>query len=191
MLCHPLERSFNHAVADVAVRALKARGHAVHFHDLYHERFDPLLTGVELKRRFSFDEQVQRYSRELAESRGLIFIHPEWWSGPPALLKGWVDRVFRPGIAYEYAGEESLRKSKVPLLVGKRALILATTDAEASPGEPLLAMVWRETLGFCGVEEVTVRLLADMRTVDLAGRRAWLAEGEGMIASLFPADSAS
>ncbi len=188
MLCHPQERSFNHAVSEAVVRTLKARGHTVIFHDLYRERFDPLLTGTELKRRFSFDEQVQRYSRELAETDALIFIHPEWWSGPPALLKGWIDRVFRPGIAYEYAGEDFLAKSKVPLLAGKRSLILATTDADPSPGEPLLARMWREILGYCGIEEVTVRLLTGMRGLDAAERRAWIAQIEGLVAELFPAE---
>ena len=188
VLCHPQERSFNHAVCEAVTRTLKARGHTVLFHDLYRERFDPLLTAVELKRRFSFDEPVQRSSRELAEADALIFIHPEWWSGPPALLKGWIDRVFRPGVAYDYAGEDFLRKSKVPLLAGKRSLILATTDAEATPGEPPLARMWKEILGFCGVEEVTFRLLTDMRALDVAERRGWLSQIEGLVAELFPAE---
>jgi len=187
MLCHPQERSFNHAICEAVVRTLKARGHTVLFHDLYHEHFDPLLTAVELKRRFSFDEQVQRYSRELAEAGALIFIHPEWWSGPPALLKGWIDRVFRPGVAYDYAGESFLRKAKVPLLAGKRSLILATTDAEAAPGEPPLSRMWKETLGFCGIEEVTFRLLTDMRSRDVTERRGWISQLEGLVAELFPA----
>ena len=170
------------------MRTLKARGHTVLFHDLYREHFDPLLSNVELKRRFSFDEQVQHFSNELVTSDALLLIHPEWWSGPPALLKGWIDRVLRPGVAYEYTGDEHLRKVKRPLLVGKRALILATTDAAPSPGEPLVAQSWREVLGFCGITDVTFEMLSDMREIDTLARREWLTKVETVVAKLFPSE---
>ncbi len=102
ILCHPVKGSFNHAISDEVVRSLKQQKHIVHYHDLYDEGFQPVLSADELQRRFSFDEQVQLYTSRVIESDGLVFIHPDWWGGPPALLKGWIDRVFRPGVAYDF-----------------------------------------------------------------------------------------
>ncbi len=188
VLCHPEEASLNHAVADLALHALQARGHGVYFHDLVKERFNPLLTAVEIRRRLSLDVQVQRFSRELAAAGGMVFIHPEWWNGPPAQLKGWIDRVLRPGVAYEYAGEEFSRKTKVPLLSGKRALVLATTDAEPEEaGEPLLSRLWRTTLEFCGVSDFTFEMASGVRDLPFAERKEWLLRVERLVAGLFPA----
>ncbi|HEB33196.1 MAG TPA: hypothetical protein ENI15_20335 [Spirochaetes bacterium] len=62
ILCHPVKGSFNHAISDEVVRSLKQQKHIVHYHDLYDEGFQPVLSADELQRRFSFDEQVQLYT---------------------------------------------------------------------------------------------------------------------------------
>lgn len=187
ILCHPNAKSLNHAVADALRSRLEAAGHAVRFHDLYSEGFDPALSFVELKRRFSFDELVQRHYRDVEEADGFVFVHPEWWSQPPAMLKGWIDRVLAPGIGYDFEGEEFMTKSKVPLLAGKRALVLATTDSAppASGTEPLLASIWRETLGYCGIGEVQFRMLYRVRDIEPAERREWLEASTEKAVELF------
>ncbi|HUZ18063.1 MAG TPA: NAD(P)H-dependent oxidoreductase [Spirochaetia bacterium] len=174
VVCHPVRRSFSHAVAASAEGALHALGHEVIPHDLYDEGFDPVLGEAELKRKLSFDPLVARYVKELEQSEGLILVHPEWWSQPPAMLKGWLDRVVRQGIGYEFSGEEFLRKSHVPLLSGKRALVLASSDRERPAAPPLLCSLWRESFGYCGLTDLRCEILFGMHDLDAAERREWL-----------------
>src|SRR5208337_1188435 len=121
LLCNPRPASFNRALADRARESLAAAGHEVLFHDLYAENFDPVLDSAELARGFSLDPLVQSHCRQLAEADGLLIVHPDWWGQPPALLKGWIDRVLRQGIAYDLDGAEFSEKAWTPLLAGKEA----------------------------------------------------------------------
>jgi putative NADPH-quinone reductase len=185
ILCHPQVGSFNHAVAERARETLTAVGHEVLFHDLYREGFDPVLTWPEYRRGVSFDEQVVRHSKELEACGGLVFVHPEWWGQPPALLKGWVDRVLRPGLAYEPADEERPEQAPAPLLEDKAALVLATRDAGAPSG--LLERVWLEgVFAFCGIRNAACHVLRDLRRLGPAERQAWLAQVARALLGAFP-----
>ena len=193
ILCHPQAGSFNHAVADRARETLAAAGHQVFFHDLYQEGFDPVLTGPEYRRGVSVDEQVVRHTKELEACGGLVFVHPEWWGQPPALLKGWVDRVLRPGVAYEPAGEELPEREPAPLLGDKAALVLATRDAGARSGlldagaAGLLERVWLEgVFAFCGIRNAACHVLHDLRRLGPAERQAWLAQAGQALLGMFP-----
>lgn len=102
ILAHPYARSLNHAIYHAALSALKELRIPSYAHDLYEEEFDPLLTAEELGSDLSTDSLVNRYARELMDSEYLIFIHPNWWGQPPAVLKGYIDRVIRPPHAYDF-----------------------------------------------------------------------------------------
>ncbi len=99
ILGHPDPGSFNHAIAEAAVDALKENGHDVSFHDLYAEKFDPILPGPEIPRGAVVDPAIKNHCDEIAAAEGIVIVHPNWWGQPPAILKGWVDRVIRPGVA--------------------------------------------------------------------------------------------
>jgi NAD(P)H dehydrogenase (quinone) len=180
VLCHPRPDSFNHAVAARAAETLRQLGGEVHYHDLYAEGFDPLLRLPELRRQVSFDEQVLAHTRELEASVGLVFVHPEWWGQPPALLKGWLDRVLRPGVAYELEGEEFMPKRPQPLLGGRQAAVFCTTDsirehAESGGQPPLLQRIWQEgVFRYCGIERGEVHIFYDLRRSSPAQRTDWL-----------------
>lgn len=88
--------SFNHALAGAAMQALHSNGHEVVFHDLYQERFDPVLPAEEIPRGAALDPVVKAHCDEITAADGIIIIHPNWWGQPPAILKGWADRIFRP-----------------------------------------------------------------------------------------------
>lgn len=198
VLCHPNPKSYNHAVARTARERLEALGHRVVLHDLYEEGFDPVLRHAELRRRLSFDDLVQRHYHDLEQADGLVVVHPEWWSQPPALLKGWIDRVLMPGVGYEFEGEEFMPKNKVALLGGKRALVLATTDAERPSEddrpdsvEPLLAAVWRATLSYCGIVDFHFRMLHEMHDLEAADRREWLESVASLVEELYPPTSSA
>ena len=72
-------------------------GYEVTFHDLYKERFPPVLPAREIPRGASLPRIVSRHCSEISIADGIIIIHPNWWGQPPAILKGWVDRCCVPG----------------------------------------------------------------------------------------------
>lgn len=101
---HPSPSSFSRALCDRAVAALTAAGHDVELIDLYAERFEARLSREE---RLSYesdepilDPQIRRYADLVLGCAGLVFIYPTWWSGAPAILKGWLERVLVPGVSF-------------------------------------------------------------------------------------------
>ncbi|MEM9198704.1 MAG: NAD(P)H-dependent oxidoreductase [Pseudomonadota bacterium] len=101
--CHPSPKSFTAAVRDRVVAALTARGATVEILDLYAQAFDPVLSPAELAGYEQVPENVGPVAEEVAALRRcdtLIFVYPTWWYGQPALLKGWLDRVLLPDVAF-------------------------------------------------------------------------------------------
>ncbi|MCQ4631581.1 NAD(P)H-dependent oxidoreductase [Shinella sp. CPCC 100929] len=104
LLAHPLEESFAGSVAETVRRKLVANGHTVDLLDLYREDFDPRLTPSERARFFepSYDpSEAEPFVSRLKAADGLVLVFPQWWFNFPAILKGFFDRVFAPGVAYE------------------------------------------------------------------------------------------
>ena len=155
------------------MQTLQSLGHHVTLHDLYKEGFDPVLGAPELARSYSLDGMVQVHCQELAETDGLLIFHPDWWGQPPAVLKGWIDRVFRQGVAYSYDGDDFAPRSWTPLLTGKKGLVFCTSDADENEVPWTLETLWTEViLGRCGMK-AGCHVLRNMGGTDLAGRRAW------------------
>jgi len=102
--CHPVDGSFNAAVRDRALAALRAAGHEVDLVDLYGEGFDPVLSRAEREAYVAdtawLEARVQRHVDLLRRAEGLLFVHPTWFYGPPAMLKGWLERTWLPGVAF-------------------------------------------------------------------------------------------
>ena len=185
ILCNPRPGSYNLALAASAREKLQSLGHEVYLHDLYKEGFDPVLDASELARSFSLEGLVQVHCEELATSDGLIVFHPEWWGQPPAMLKGWIDRVFRQGIAYELEGEEFTEKGWKPLLTGKKGLVFCTSDAEAHSARTLEALWTHTILGRCGMQ-ASCHVLREMRRADPEARRQWLEHMLARLEDTFP-----
>lgn len=187
LLCNPRPASLNRALATRARESLAAAGHEILFHDLYAEGFDPVLDSAELARGFSLDPLVQSHCRELEDADGLLIVHPDWWGQPPALLKGWIDRVMRQGVAYDLEGGEFSERAWAPLLAGKRALVWVTSDTSDPESALALERLWTKTiLGSCGMG-CECRVLSGLRTMgpgELAARMAGL---ESRLAERFPA----
>ncbi|MBI1418156.1 MAG: flavodoxin family protein [Limimaricola sp.] len=101
--CHPSPGSFNAAVRDVVLDKLAASGAEVRLHDLYAEDFAPLLTRAEWEGYLNTPANrapVERYCADVEWCDTLIFVYPTWWYGLPAMLKGWLDRVLLPDVAF-------------------------------------------------------------------------------------------
>ena len=101
--CHPCPDSLGGAIRDAVCDALQARGDRVDLVDLYAEGFDPVMTRDEW--RGYHDEArnvgpVRAHAERVAAADALIFTYPTWWFGPPAMLKGWLERVMVPGFAF-------------------------------------------------------------------------------------------
>lgn len=101
--CHPDPASFNAAVRDVILDKLAGQGAEVRLHDLYGMGFTPVLTGPEWTGYLSCPGNVDPVAGPVADVRWadtLIFVYPTWWYGLPAMLKGWLDRVLLPDVAF-------------------------------------------------------------------------------------------
>ena len=183
VLCHPNRSGFNQAVAEAARQALAAN-HAVDFLDLYQQDFDPVLPAAELPRKFSFDTATQSYNELVKNASVYVFCHPDWWGGPPALLKGFIDRVFRPGVAYEFEGYEFLSKKKTALLAGRKAFVFTTTDYPAPvKGDDPSALIWkRNVFGYCGIGDAQVHTFYDTFNSTYEARHAWIVDVGNKIA---------
>ncbi len=102
--CHPLDDSFHAAIRKEALAGLKEVGHEIDLLDLYAEGFDPVLTA-ERRRDYHDPERNRRnnqaYADRLVAANAMVVQFPTWSFGPPAILKGWFDRMFGPGIALD------------------------------------------------------------------------------------------
>ena len=150
ILAHPHTGSFNHAIADTVVKVLEENGHAVIFHDLYEERFDPVLPYAEISRKAPLPQVIAQHCTEIAAADGIVFVHPEWWGMPPSILKGWIDRVLRPGIAYRFLEGDDGGGIPEGLLKAKSALVFNTSNTPwerelEAFGDPL-ERLWKDCI---------------------------------------------
>lgn len=179
ILAHPDPTSFNHAIAGAAVAQLEGNRHQVFFHDLYLEKFDPLLFGHEIPQDAFLTAEIEKHCREIAAAEGIVVVHPNWWGQPPAILKGWVDRVIRPGIAYEFLEGDSGQGIPHGLLNARSAVVFNTSNTEAAReqkvfGDPL-ETIWRNCIfGLCGVRNVYRRMFDIVVTSTADQREHWL-----------------
>jgi NAD(P)H dehydrogenase (quinone) len=181
ILAHPDANSFNHAIARTAAERLRENGHAVILHDLCAEGFDPLLPACEFPQQASLPEEIERHCREIASADAIVIVHPNWWGQPPAILKGWVDRVIRPGVAYKFLDGDGGEGVPVGLLRAKAAVVFNTSNTSperelAAFGDPLETL-WKNCIfGLCGVTNFHRRTFGVIVTSSRTEREQWLDE---------------
>jgi NAD(P)H dehydrogenase (quinone) len=191
ILAHPDPKSFNHAIAQTVVEALKANGHRFFFHDLYQEKFDPLLLAEESSKDAELPDSIEKHCEEISVADGIVIIHPNWWGQPPAILKGWVDRVIRPGVAYEFLEGDSGEGVPRGLLKAKAALVYNTSNTESQRekgifGDPL-ETIWKNCIfDLCGVTNFHRRMFNVIVTSTEQQRINWLDSVRQDIDILFP-----
>ncbi|HEX7775911.1 MAG TPA: NAD(P)H-dependent oxidoreductase [Parvibaculum sp.] len=187
---HPVAESFGAAMRDAAMRGLAHAGHEIRLIDLYAENFDPRLSRQE---RLDYEDetkntlQVRRHIDDLQWAEALAFVFPTWWYGPPAILKGWFDRAFAPGIAFHLADAGKVIR---PALTNIRLLIGITSCG--SPwwfakyvGEPHRRIIMRGIHALCGWRCKTVWMaIFNMDSATLAARSRYLRRIEARMARL-------
>jgi len=125
---HPRPESLNYDLFKLVVSALKRAGHAVESIDLYEEKFDPRMTADE---RIAYhtetpirSQQVERHARLVVAAEALVFVYPTWWFGLPAILKGWLERVLVPGVAFVF---DPVNHKVMPNLLNVRRILGVST----------------------------------------------------------------
>lgn len=193
---HPQSSSFNARLFRDGVETL-ARDHDVEITDLYGQGFDPVLAAPDLGEPRGREGNVvdlmgEAYAagqlpldvteeqRKLAAADLVVLQFPLWWYGPPAILKGWFDRVLTNGFAYGPSDAETglpLRYGEGPLS-GRRALVIVTAgEDERSIGErgvsgdldSLLFPLTHGTLWYTGIEPLDLHVVHDADGLDAAG----------------------
>ena len=192
VLAHPRSNSFNHAIGEAAVHVLEAEGHQIAFHDLYAEGFDPILGWKEIPKGSQIDGTIAMHCRDLVEAEGIIVVHPNWWGMPPAMLKGWVDRVIRPGVAYEFLEGDSGDGVPRGLLQARIALVFNTSNTPLQReleafGDPLQTL-WKNCIfGLCGIGDFHRKSYGVVVTSTEEQRQAWLDDVRETVRQCFPA----
>src|SRR5690606_9805111 len=181
VIAHPDPNSFNQAIKTHLVAALNEQNHWVKVRDLYALKFNPVLSLDELKRYESQEGEVpidvKAEQDEILWADHLIFIYPTWWWSMPAVMKGYIDRVFVPGFAFE-VGDKGIEG----LLEGKTAWIIQTTGSDQDYIEEngLDKMVKTPIeiglFNFCGIDVVDHQILAGVPFVT-DGEREEMLEG--------------
>lgn len=178
---HPNPESYNAALARAARSALEARGHAVDFCDLYAERFDPVLTREDRLRYHDPTANragVEGHVARLQAAEGLVVVAPVWNFGPPAILKGYYDRVFLPGVSFEFV-EGRVRGA---LRNVRRLSVVATYGAHrwraVLAGDPPRRFATRVLRAVMRGSPVDYHALYDMNRVSPEARADFLARVE-------------
>lgn len=103
VFCHPNPGSFVAAARDAALAGLATGGHEARVTDLYASGFDPVLTAAEHAAHLDAPDataDIARHAADLLWCESLVLVYPTWWAGQPAMLKGWIDRVWVNGVAW-------------------------------------------------------------------------------------------
>lgn len=120
---HPNKNSLNHHLLNTVLESLQSENHEIVVRDLYQINFNPVLSPEDMQgqRMGKVSDDVQCEQDHISRAEHITFIYPIWWTGMPAIMKGYIDRVFSYGFAYRY--DQGIQKG---LLTGKQAVIINT-----------------------------------------------------------------
>ncbi|WP_028982376.1 NAD(P)H-dependent oxidoreductase [Sporocytophaga myxococcoides] len=172
---HPFRESFNASLAYAYKSGVKEAGANVVEIFIGDLTFNPNLQ-YGYSKRMELEPDLQDAWKTIKQADHLVWIHPVWWGGMPSLMKGFIDRLFLPGMAFS-PKENSIWWNK--LLTGKTARIITTMDQPGwyyrlVYGRPSINQLKRCTLEFCGITPVEVTTIGIIKTSDNAKREKWL-----------------
>jgi len=185
ILGHPNNNSFNHAIADTCRKQIEANGHTVYFHDLYAEKFNPIQYSKNIDS--NTNNEINLHCSHLKNCDGIIVIHPNWWGQPPSIIKGWMDRILLPGVAYGFKLNDKGDSVPVGLLKAKKGLVINTSNSATTPEDDVLDSIWKDNVfNVCGINEVKRINLGMVNKSDDLQRTNWLLEIKELVSSIFP-----
>lgn len=181
---HPNPNSFNKAIVDAIEGASKSKGHETKICDLYGEDFYPVLkpSDIEAFQSGNIPEDIKAEQDKIKWADMITFVYPIWWAGMPAMLKGYIDRVFSYGFAYQYTEE-----GPMGLLKGKKVMVFNTTG---SPNEVYSATGMHDSIKqitdmgifkFCNIEVISHTFFGAVPQVDDETRKGYLKKVENIV----------
>lgn len=190
IIAHPNPKSFTHSVARAYAAAVVAQGHTVFERDLYAMGFDPCLKREEIPTGESYrtapDAAAERQA--LADIDVFAFFYPWWFNAPPAILKGYVDRIFSTGFGYrpDFGGTK-------PMLTGRRLISFSSSGApdswvrQTGALSGLIAVFDRHLAAVCGLQVIDhVHLGGVVPDITEESVEGLLAEVRAAVAQAFP-----
>lgn len=185
ILGHPSRDSFCGALADSYVKAAESAGHEVRLLRLGALKFNPILHEG-YKQIQTLEPDLIDAQAAIAWAQHLTWVYPIWWGGMPALMKGFLDRVFLPGFAFKFRPGAAFPEQ---LLKGRSAHLLVPMDTPPwyfkwvyrMPG---LHQMRKTTLEFCGIKPLKTLAVGPMVGSSAAKRTRWLAQAEALAAAL-------
>jgi NAD(P)H dehydrogenase (quinone) len=148
---HPRQDSFTQTLAQRFAEGVNASGHDVEIADLYGEGFNPVVSIQELEgwKEGQVSPEIRAWQERIKHSDALVLAYPVWWSTPPAILSGWLQRVLTQGFAFQHiAGRtEGLLKLRAQMLVNVGSRQREDVNLAALYLEPLIGV-----LTYCGME---------------------------------------
>lgn len=172
---HPNAESFNFGIAEVYKNGAITSGAQVEIITIANLNFNPNLQ-FGYQKRTDLEPDLLESWEKIKKADHLVWIHPVWWGGLPAITKGFIDRLFLPGMAFQYR-ENSVWWDK--LLKGKTAHIITTLDQPSwyyrlVYGRPSVNQLKKSTLEFCGIKPVKVSYVGIVKGSNEEQRKKWL-----------------
>ena len=179
--------SFNHAVRENLEQIYKSLGHEVVVRDLYAMQFNPVLTTQDFKKLHAGELPADILTEQdhVRSADVLTFVYPVWWTGMPAIMKGYIDRIFLYGFAYKMGpnGAEGLLQSKKVLLFSSTG-----QPKEAYEGGMYAAMNLTSNTGifeFCGMEVLDHVYFPSVLSVSDDTRAEYIEQAKTLVTRLF------
>jgi putative NADPH-quinone reductase len=171
ILGHPSTESFNGAIFEHYIKGARASGHQIRSLELGKLNFDVVFRNPH-DQNAKLEPDLKRAQKDILWAEHLVFIYPIWWGNIPALLKGFIDRVFLSGFSHRYLSNGGYEK----LLSGRSAHLIVTMDGPTIfesiylRGSATTRVMKQAVLEFCGIKPVKITRIGQLRKKDKAAR---------------------
>lgn len=174
---HPNSESFNFALAEAYKQGAKNTNASIEEINIRELQFNPNL-AFGYQKRTELEPDLLDAIDKIKKADHLVWIFPMWWYGYPAIMKGFIDRTFLPGITFDFKEGKALPEK---LLKGKTARIIITSDTpkwydSLFMKSPAINQFKKGTLQFCGINPVKVTYLSVVKNATISQRKKWLEE---------------
>ena len=164
---HPSSKGFTHAIANSFAKGLEASNNTFEILDLYKTELQQSFLSFENIRELPLDENKVMIQSKITLADELIFVHPIWWGGMPAILKNFIDLNITPGFGYKYQKDDDGKTKTIKLLKGKSARVFMTCDnvmwQYVMIGVPFVSIWFFFILDFCGLRVKSITVFDKMR----------------------------
>jgi NAD(P)H dehydrogenase (quinone) len=183
VLAHPESGSFTRALLDACLEAAASAGHVADRADLYRDGFDPRFLSGEFAQfgdGFEPSPQIAAYQQRMRQADAWVFAFPIWWWSMPAIMKGWIDRVFTRGFAYQDGsdGATGLLRDR-PVLLLTPCSVGDSTIAKYRYDDAFRQATGAGVFGYCGIRDVRWHLFSDVGSPDARERHLLQARAAG------------